>query len=145
MNTRRDPYTLDLFEVPQPAEPVPASADYRAVVAHMTGVALKQADGDRLDVAARMSRLTGADVSKYMLDAYASEGRETFNLPLWLTPALEIACDTHALTNWLVGVRGGRLYLGKDALEAELGRLETKREEVGRLIRQVKRRLGEDE
>lgn len=104
---RRDAHTLDMFEVPQPAAPLPASADYRAQVASLVGDLLKEADGDRFEIAARMSRLTGADVSKYMLDAYSSEARETFNLPLWLVPSLEVACGTHAITNWLWGCAAG--------------------------------------
>jgi len=141
---RRDHVTADLFEVPQPQAPLPASADYRAQVSHLVSEILKHADGDRIEIAARMSRLTGADISKYMLDAYASEARDTFNAPFWLIPALEVACGTHGLTNWLVGVRGGRLLIGREALTAELGRLERMRDEAGQRIRDLKRRMGEE-
>lgn len=138
---RRDPLTLDLFEVPQPAAPLPASMDYRAQVSAIVAAMLKQTNKDRYDIAAACSRLTGTEVSKYMLDAYASEARETFNLPLWLVPALEEACQSHDLTNWLVAARGGRLYLGKDVLHAELGKLEKEREEIARSIKEIKNRM----
>lgn len=104
---RHDPYTGDLFAIPQPAEPIPASHDYRAQVAHLVSEALREGGADRYRVAAEMSRLTGREITKTMLDAYASEGRDTFNLPLWEVPALEAACRTHALGAWLAGVRGG--------------------------------------
>lgn len=139
---RRDSLTLDLFEVPQPPAPLPGSMDYRPVISHLVGDLLKAADGDRFEIASRMSRLTGREVTKYMLDAYSSEAREEFNLPLWLVPALEVACANHDLTNWLAGVRGGRLHLGKDVLNAELGRLEKQREEITRFIKELKRRMG---
>ena len=142
---RRDTLTLDLFEVPQPSAPLPSSADYRAQVSLLVGELLKAAEGDRHDVAARMSRLTGTDVTKYMLDAYSSEGRDTFNLPFWLVPALEAACSTHVLTNWLAGVRGGRLLIGREALTAELGKLERLRDEAGKKIRELKKVMGEME
>lgn len=93
--------------------------------------------------ALRGSRLTGSEVSKYMLDAYASAARDTFNLPFWLVPVLETVCGTHDLTNWLVGVRGGKLLVGREALTADLGRLERARDEAGRLIKELKKRMGE--
>ena len=139
----RDPLTLDLFEVPTPAAPLPAGMDFRAQVSALVGQVLREADGDRHEIAARMSRLTGLDVSKYMLDAYASEGRETFNLPAYLIPALETACTTHVLSTWLAGVRGGRLLIGRETLNAELGKLESQREQLARMIRELKKVMGE--
>ena len=143
--TRRDNQTLDLFEVPQPAPQVPASMDYRATVAHLVAEMLKQAEGDRYRIAAEMSRLTGKEVTKAMLDAYTSEAREAWNLPFWLAAALETACESHALTNWLADVRGGRLYLGKENLEAQLGKLIRAKEETESQIRKLKKLMGEME
>jgi hypothetical protein len=145
MAGRRDARTPDLFEVPQPAAPLPAAMDYRAELSALVGAELREADGDRHEIAARMSRLAGHDVTKYMLDAYTSEGRETFNLPLWLVPSLEEACQTHAITNWLVGVRGGRLLLGRQVLEAEMGKWERQREQAARMVRELRKIMGEGE
>jgi len=140
--SRRDPLTLDLFEVPKPAAQAPASMDYRATVAHLVADMLKAADGDRYAVAARMSRLTGKEVTKAMLDAYTSEAREAWNLPFWLAAALETACESHALSNWLAEVRGGRLYLGKENLAAQLGKLIRAKEETEAQIRKLKKLMG---
>jgi hypothetical protein len=141
---KRDPFTRDLFEVPQPAAPIPAGMDYRAQVAALVARVFKEADAhDRYEIAARMSRLAGREVSKYMLDAYTSEAREEFNLPFWLVPALETACGTHDLTNWLVATRGGRLFVGREALAADLGRLEKQKIEIERLIKKLKKQMGE--
>lgn len=140
---RRDTVTLDLFEVPQPAEPVPSAMNYRAQISGLVSKVLANAEGDRFEVAAACSRLTGHDVTKYMLDAYSSEGRDTFNLPMWLVPALEEACHTHLLTNWLVATRGGRMLLGREVLTAELGKLERQKEEAGRMIKELKKLMGE--
>lgn len=140
-----DPYTADLFAIPSPAAPLPASHDYRAQVAHLVGEALMGGGTDRYRVAAEMSRLTGREITKTMLDAYASEGRDTYNLPLWEVPALEAACRTHALGAWLATVRGGRLLVGRDTLTAELGRLEQARDTATKRIRDLKRLMGEGE
>lgn len=149
--SRRDSLTPDMFpdmfEVPFPAEPLEAAYDYRAVVSGLVSKMLSEADQagfDRYKVAAEMSRLKGHEVSKYMLDAYSSVSRAEFNLPFYLVPALETACSSHLLSAWLADVRGGRLLIGKDALNAELGRLERVRDEAGKTIKQLKRQLGED-
>lgn len=140
---RKDDRTLDLFEVPQPAAPLPGAMDYRSVVAGLLGEVLMAAGVDRHEIAARCSRLSGKEVTKYMLDAYTSEAREGFNMPLWLVPALEESCGTHAITNWIVATRGGRLLIGREALTADLGRLERQRIETEKLIRKLKKQLGE--
>lgn len=143
MARQKDARTLDLFEVPQPAAPLPGAMDYRAVVAGLVAEMLRNAGADRHEIAARCSRLSGKDVSKYMLDAYTSVEREEFNLPFWLLPALEEACGSHAITNWLVGIRGGRLLVGREVLTADLGRLEKQKTEVEQLIKKLKKQLGE--
>lgn len=119
--------------------------DYRHPVAHLVSEMLKGAGQDRYGLSAEISRLAGKDVSKNMLDAYASDAREDHNLPLYLVPAIEVACDSHQLTHWLVGVRGGKLLIGREALNAELGKLERARDEAGKRIRQLKQLMGEME
>lgn len=139
--SRRDHRTPDLFDAPKPAPEVACSMDYRATVAHVLAEMLRGAPGDRYDVAAQVSRLTGKDVSKYMLDAYTSEAREEFNLPAWLIGPLEVACRSHALTHWLAGIRGGRLLVGEEALMHDLARWEQKRDEADEYVRALKHRL----
>ena len=139
--SHRDTSTGDLFAVPQPAAPVPGALDYRATVAHLLADMLRTSGQDRYGIAAAASRLAGKDVSKYMLDAYTSESREEFNLPAWLVPSLEAACESHAISAWLAGVRGGRLLIGREALNAELGRLERQRDEAGQQIRALRDQL----
>jgi hypothetical protein len=146
MARARDTRTADLFEIPQPVV-LPETMNYRSVVSALTGQVLREADGDRHEIATRASRLTGVDaaITKYMLDAYASEAREAFNLPFWAVPAIEAACSTHAFTNWLVTVRGGRLLLGRQVLEAEMGKWERQREQAARMVRELKKVMGEEE
>lgn len=145
MTRPRDPHTQDLFEVPAPAASLPGGMDYRTVVSGLVSQMLKGAEGDRFKIAAEASRLAGKEVSKYMLDAYSSEARDEFNLPLYLVPALESACESHTLTNWLADTRGGRLLIGRDALNAELGKLERAKEDATKKIRELKKLMGEME
>lgn len=143
MARSRDTRTLDMFSIPQPAAPLPASMDYRREVSALVGQALKDADGDRYEIASRMSRLSGREVSKYMLDAWSSESRDAYNIPFYETPVLETACNTHIFSNWLADKRGGELLLGKETLNAELGKLERLKEDAARKIRELKKMMGE--
>lgn len=142
--TRRDRLTPDLFDVPRPAAPLPASMDYRPVVTGIVGQMLDAAHRlgkDRYAVAAEVSRLADKEVSKYMLDAYSAPSREEFNAPAWLMPLLEVACETYAYTAWLAGVRGAQLAIGRDALAAELGRVRQERDELAEREHQLRDRL----
>ena len=146
MATRRhDTATGDLFAIPEAYIAAPAAYDFREQIAEIVSNILAHAEGDRFSIAARISRLTGKDVSKWMLDAYTSPAREEFNLPFWLAAALEVACESHELTNWLTTIRGGRLLVGRQALDAELGKLQRIQDETGRRIRELKRQMGASE
>lgn len=134
-------YTGDLFEIPVPANPIPGSMDYRAVVSHLLAKMMAESGMTRFAIAAAVSELVGKEVSKYMLDAYTAESRDEFNGPAWLMPAIEVACKSTLYSGWLAGVRGGRLLIGRDALAAELGRIERQRDELGDQARSIKDKL----
>lgn len=87
--TRRDRQTVDLFEAPRPAAPVPGSMDFRACVAELLG--------GMLDHARRSA--------------------------------------------WIAGIRGGRLFLGEDALAAELGNVRRARDELQERERAIRDHL----
>ncbi|MDT3671812.1 MAG: hypothetical protein ROZ37_15960 [Aromatoleum sp.] len=138
--------TIDLFEVPQPLPALEGTHDFRTVVCGLVCEVLDQAKAAGLSreaVAAEAARLTGRNVSKGMLNNYTSVAHEDFNVPLWVVPALESVCGSHLLTQWLVGTRGGKLLVGREALNAELGRLERARDEAARKIKQLKNVMGE--
>jgi hypothetical protein len=148
----RDDATRDLFaSIPKAAPAEPGTMDHRVRLSELVGQMIADwraahgGDGlDRYDLAARMSRLTDHDVSKPMLDGYTARAREAFNLPYWLVPALETACESTALTEWLAAQRGGRVLWGPAALDAEIGRLraeETDSRDRRRALEQLRKRV----
>lgn len=143
MRHGKDNRTLDIFAVPQPLLAVPGHGNYAAQVSELVSEMLKATDFDRYEIAARLSRLSGDDVSKHMLDAWASPARPDHNLPLYRAALLEEVCASHVLTNWLVHLRGGRVAYGREALDAELGRLERVASDASRKARELKRMMGE--
>lgn len=86
---RRDSTTLDLlsWEPPSVAVRFEDEATVRASgaaqrVSRAVAATLKDCDIDRAEIAQRMSDYLGEEVSKNMLDAYASQARENHNLTL---------------------------------------------------------------
>ncbi|MFT0211798.1 hypothetical protein VQ643_04175 [Pseudomonas sp. F1_0610] len=140
---RKDDRTFDLFEVPQPVAAIPGQCNYAATISELVAEILKEAEIDRYEIATQMSRLSGDDVSKNMLDAWSSPARTEHNIPFYRVPLLEQVCSSRLLTNWLVNQHGGRVAYGRDALNAELGRYERKREEYARKARELKKALGD--
>lgn len=131
----------DLFAIPQPVAPLPGSLDFRSTVSELISHMLTEAyraGMDRHEVASRASRLSGKDVTKNMLDGYTAPGREEFNCPLWLAPVLEIVCSSTALANWHASVHGGRLMVGAETLDAEIGRLMAEQENTNGELRRLK-------
>ncbi len=131
----------DLFEIPQPVAPLAGSLDFRATVSELVSTMLAEAHRvgmDRHEVAARASRLSGKDVSANMLNGYTAPGREEFNIPLWLAPVLEIVCCSTTLASWHASVHGGRLSVGAETLDAEIGRLMRERELADARLRELK-------
>lgn len=134
-------FSGDLFEIPQAVAPMPGSLDFRAQVSELIAVLLADAHKaglDRHEVAARASRLTGKDVTKNMLDGYTAPAREEFNCPLWLAPVLEIVCCSTALASWHAGVHGGRVSVGAETLDSEIGRVMRERELADARLRELK-------
>lgn len=134
-----------LFEIPEPPKTEARSQAHRDQVCRIVCEMLKASRKTRGTVAKEMTDLSGREVTKNMLDAYCSERRGNFNIPAYLIPSLELSTDRHDYTEWLCTVRGGAFLLGKEVLNAELGRLERIREKVIQRMREVKRLIGEAE
>lgn len=144
MRRVKDDLTLDIFEVPEPIVPTPGSGNYAAQVSELVGLVLKECPVDRYEIAAQMSRLSGDDVSKNMLDAWSSPARADHNIPFYRIPLLEEVCQSHAFTDWLVHLRGGRVAYGREALAAEYGKLSRVQERVNADLRRLKKLMGEE-
>ena len=145
MTRRPDPLTGDMFAVPVPASPLPGALDFNLAVRRVMADAIKASPLSAAMGAARMSELTGVQITEHQLHAWTAPSREAWRFPFEYVPAFEVAFETIALTAWLADVRGGRLLMGRDALNAELGRLERLRDEAAKKIKQIKNVMGEGE
>lgn len=143
MGRGNDPLTADMFAVPVPAANMPGAMDFSLAIRKLMRDAIKESPLNARDIAARMSELTGQAITEHQLHAWTAPSREAWRAPFEFIPAFEVACETHTLGAWLADVRGGRLLVGREALNAELGRLERQRDEAARRIKQLKQQMGE--
>lgn len=139
---RSDMLTLDLFDAPPSPAMEPGSLDSNAKIAAAMAEAIRCCGHDRLEVAARMSRLTGYEVTRTMLDAYTSEAHAQHNISLARAIAFDAATDGYALLNLYARARGCAVLVGQDALLAELGRVEQERGQLAAREKLIKRALG---
>lgn len=145
MRRAPDTATIDLFDIPVPASAAYGALDVGMRLRNLLSDLLKASPVSRHQVAARMAELTGHDISKHQLDSWTAESREGWRFPLEYLPALETALETHAITAWLADLRGCKVLVGKDALLAELGKVERMKQELANKERALKRILGETE
>ncbi|MEI7614100.1 MAG: hypothetical protein WCK63_14455 [Betaproteobacteria bacterium] len=145
MRRPADTLTLDLFEVPVPTAPMPGALNFNIVLRHLLSDLLKTCPISREIVAARMSELTGDHITKHQLDSWTAESREGWRFPLEYLPAFEVAVETTGLIAWVASVRGGKIQMGKDALDSEIGKLERLKEDATKRIKQLKQAIGDME
>lgn len=109
MSRRRDTLTADLFRDYRP-EPVVVRFDHGEVQAwslsgrlsKAVSITMDEADLSREEIAAAMSDLLKAPVSKAMLDAYASQAREQHSISaVRLAALVEITGDVRPLNTLL--------------------------------------------
>lgn len=143
MKRHADSFTLDLFEVPMPTAPIPGALNFSHQLRQLLSELLKASPESREIIAARMSELTGETITKHQLDSWTAESREGWRFPLEYLPAFEVAVNSHRVITWLADVRGCKVLVGKDALDAEIGKLERLKEDAGKRIRQLKQAMGE--
>jgi len=143
---RSDALTGELFsQIPSAVPAVPGAMDFRKPVAELVAGLLANAKRDRYDVAARISRLCDHETSKALLDSYTAPSREECNLPPWKVPAAAVACHSRGITEWRVGVHGGGVLWGAQVLQADLGEIESRiqqLQEQRRVVKDVLRRQG---
>ena len=111
------------WEVPQPATQPAALAGSDTQIARMVSEALK--GGDRGLIAARMSVLLDEEVSKAMLDAYASPARDGHNISFARTRALIAVTNRFDLLDRELRPIGAAVLVGDEIYTAEIGHIDS--------------------
>lgn len=143
MTQRPDFVSGDLFTaIPKPADLQSPAMDLKVRIAHAMSRAMKNCKCDRYEIAARMGRVLGRDVSKNMLDAYAAASKESHIPNLSFCIAFDQATEQNELLNLYAALRGCSVLVGADTLRAELLQLEMQEADIRRRRRELKNFLG---
>ncbi len=146
-----DTLTGDLFAgaraawsgaIPKAYPELPGAWNFRVEIAHAMGEAIRASSKDRYQIAADMGRLLGREVSVNTIDKYTSEAAEGHHPSLEFAIAFDQVTGQMALLELFARKLGCTVLPGKDALLAELGRLEQARGEIARQERAIKKVLG---
>jgi hypothetical protein len=115
------------------------AASLRSRIAKAVAVTLREAEGDRETIAAAMSVFLGEEVSKNMLDAYASEAREDHTIPyLRLLALVHVTGDVRPMQ--LGAEQFGHAVIDERYLPwVEIGRLADERERLERAYETARR------
>jgi len=139
MFNHKDGFTIELFKIPEPQCLEPGDNRYARESSILISEILADSGfADRYAISAELSRKAGKEITKNMLDGYASPSRIDHALPLWLAPVLEEVCSSSKLTDWMAEKRGGLVAYGKEAINQEIGRLVLLKEQT---IKEINERI----
>ncbi|WP_303763456.1 hypothetical protein [Sphingobium yanoikuyae] len=113
------------FEAPQPATLPAALAGVDARVARTVAEVLKHDDRDRTVIAAEMTVLLSEEVSKGMLDAYASPARDGHNISFARMLALIAVTNRFDLLDRELRAIGAAVLVGDEIYTAEIGHIDS--------------------
>ena len=113
------------FDAPQPATLPAALAGMDARIARTGAQALKDDGRDRGSIAIEMSQLLAEEVSKAMLDAYASPARDGHNISFSRMAALIAATNRFDLLDRELRASGAAVLVGDEIYTAEIGHIDS--------------------
>ncbi|MFB0874599.1 MULTISPECIES: hypothetical protein [unclassified Sphingobium] len=112
-----------VFDAPQPATSPAALAGSDVQTARMVAEALK--GEDRVKIAAKMTLLMDEDISKGMLDAYASPARDGHNISFHRMLALIAVTNRFDLLDNALRAIGAAVLVGDEIYTAEIGHIDS--------------------
>jgi hypothetical protein len=122
----------------QPPSKAAGSFDIDRQFRASISAALKQCPLSRWQVAARMSELTGCDITKSMLDSWTAESKEQHRFPAIFLPAFCEAVASSEPLKILGQIVGVFILPGPEALRAEIRRID---EEISKNLSEKKKRV----
>lgn len=138
MRARGDHRTPDLFDTARPSTAPGALAGLNTQIAHLLSAVIRDSGVDRFEIAARMSRLLGEEVSKTMIDAYSAESRDDQNIPAYRLLAFILATEAFAELDQLLARLGCRLLVGPQTKLAAIAKLEVQRSVLDKQIKAMR-------
>jgi hypothetical protein len=112
------------FDPPAPVADDAALAGFDRFIARSVARALKEDVRQRSAIAVAMTALLDEEISKFMLDAYASEARDNHNISADRFLALIAVTQRFDLLDVALRRIGAALLVGEEIITAELGNID---------------------
>lgn len=129
------------FEPPTPATMDADLAGLDRLIAASVADMLKNDPRSRHEVAGAMSGLLGDEVTKAMLDAYASEARDNHNISASRLLAIIAVTERFDIADVLLRRIGASVLVGEELLLARLGNAKAQRAKLDEEIRTLRKRV----
>jgi len=126
-----------LSDIQKPTDPGPGSLNIQFQLQAVISDCIKHCPLSRWEIAGKMGELLNQDISKYMLDTWTAESKEYHRFPAEFLPAFCEAVGSFEPLGILAEKAGVFILPGRDALRAEIGKLE---EEIKRLQKERQKR-----
>jgi len=127
------------FDPPQPAHEEADLAGLGRVVAAGVGRALREEPRSRFEIASAMSRLLDEEVTKWMLDAYASEARDQHNISAERFFAFIAVTNRFDILDHVMRRIGAALLVGEEIALARAGHLRAQIEALKEELKETER------
>lgn len=128
-----------VFEPPKPASAPAQLAGLERQICRTVGTILASDPRSRWEIAAKVSELLDEDVSKSMLDAYASPARDDHRVPMSRIFALVAVTGRLDLLDPLTREIGAGLLVGDEVKTARIGHLRQHRSKIDEELRALER------
>lgn len=128
-----------VFEAPSPASAPAALAGLERQICRAVGTMLASDPRSRWEIAAKVSELLDEDVSKAMLDAYASPARDDHRVPMSRFWAIVAVTQRLDLLDPLTREIGAGLLVGEEVKTARIGHLRQHRNKIDEELRALTR------
>lgn len=112
------------YPIPQAPTLVAGSLGYAHELCGTLSQAISECQDSRAVIAARMSDLTGEPISEAMLNAWTAQSHDRHRFPFEFAAAFEVATSSTRLQGLLAHKRGSLVLIGKQALDAQLGKVQ---------------------
>lgn len=126
------------FDTPRPDVTEGGFSHMERQVASAVAAILREDPRSRFEVAGQLSALMDADISKFMLDAYAAEARDGHNVSFSRFLGLIVATQRFDVLDGLLRQIGCAVVVGEEILLAEIGHLETQRRNIDQRLKSLK-------
>lgn len=135
-----DPSQLGFtFEPPAPARSAADLAGLDRLIAAGVARSLREDDRSREEIAGAMSSLLGEEVTKFMLDAYASEAREQHNISAGRFLAFIAVTNRYDILDHVLRRIGAAALVGEEIVTARVGDLRARIAELSAELKSAER------